>query len=78
MSYSKGVFGFHLSPANIIGNLLFSGVGFVAFKYGKDQSSVRIMVLGGVLMGYSYVVSNTLWMYLIGSGLTAALFFGGD
>ena len=69
------MFGFTISPANILGNILFSGIGFVAFKYGKDQGNGRTMFLGGILMGYSYIISSTLWMYVIGSGLTAALYF---
>ena len=57
--------------ANIIGNLLFSGIGYVAFSYGKRMDNTRLMIQGGVLMGYSYFVPDTLWMYLIGAGLTA-------
>ena len=57
--------------ANIIGNLLFSGIGYVAFSYGKRMDNPRLMIQGGVLMGYSYFVPDTLWMYLIGAGLTA-------
>ena len=61
----------HFTAANIIGNVLFSGIGYVAFTYGKRMGKFRIMVQGGILMGYSYVVPDTLWMYLIGTGLTA-------
>ena len=60
----------HFSIANIIGNVLFSGIGYVAYSYGKRMDNMRIMVQGGVLMGYSYMVPSTLWMYLIGTGLT--------
>ena len=59
------------SAANILGNILFSGIGYVAFSYGKKMDNLRVMIQGGVLMGYSYLVSDTLWMYLIGTGLTA-------
>jgi hypothetical protein len=58
------------SFANIVGNLLFSGIGYIAYSYGKRMDNMGIMVKGGVLMGYSYVVPSTLWMYLIGTGLT--------
>ena len=58
------------SLANIAGNVLFSGIGYIAFSYGKKMDNMRMMVQGGVLMGYSYVVPSTLWMYLIGTGLT--------
>ena len=60
--------------ANIAGNVLFSGIGYVAFQYGRRMEKPRIMVQGGVLMGYSYIVSDTLWMYLIGAGLTAWIY----
>lgn len=59
------------SAANIIGNLLFSGIGYIAYSYGKKMDKTRVMLVGVALMGYSYVVSDTLWMYVIGSVLTA-------
>ena len=59
---------------NLIGGILFGGIGFVAFVYGKKQASFKPMLIGALLMGYSYFVPNTLAMYVIGSILTAALF----
>ena len=64
----------NFTAANIIGNILFSGIGYVAFMYGKRMGKPRVMIQGGVLMGYSYAVSGTLWMCLIGVGLTAWIF----
>ena len=29
------------------------------------------MIQGGILMAYSYIVSDTVWMYIIGTALTA-------
>jgi len=72
MSYSVAVSGFTI--ANIAGNVLFSGIGFVAFQYGRRMEKPRVMVQGGVLMGYSYVVSDTLWMYVIGVALTVWIY----
>ena len=69
MSYSFTMGNF--SAANILGNIFFSGIGYVAFMYGKKTDNMRVMIQGGVLMGYSYLVPSTLWMYLIGAGLTA-------
>ena len=66
------------SIANIAGNVLFSGIGYVAFMYGKRTDNARIMIQGGVLMGYSYIVSDTMWMYLIGAGLTAWVWLARD
>ncbi len=63
-----------MSAANLIGNILFGSVGFVAFVYGKKTASFKPMVLGIALMVFPYFVSNTAAMYGIGSVLTAALF----
>ena len=59
------------SAVNILGNLLFSGIGYIAYSYGKKMDKTRVMIQGVVLMGYSYVVSDTVWMYVIGAALTA-------
>lgn len=61
------------SFSNLIGSLLFSGVGFVAITYGKRTGNMRQMMLGGLLMVYSYF-TNTAMTYVIGAGLTAALY----
>lgn len=62
-----------MTAANLIGGLIFSGVGFVAFTYGKRMGSFRAMLLGALLMGYPYFVSNTALLYLAGLLLTGAL-----
>lgn len=59
------------SAVNIIGNLLFSGIGYIAYSYGKKMDKTRVMIQGGVLMAYSYLVPDTLWLYVIGTALTA-------
>jgi hypothetical protein len=61
-----------LSMGNIVGNLIFSGIGFVALIYGKRQGHIRLMAVGGALMAYPYFVSSTPLMFLIGACLTAA------
>lgn len=58
----------------LIGGFLFSGIGFIAFMYGKGGASLRLMILGAVLMAYPYFVSDALATYVIGSILTAGLF----
>lgn len=62
----------------MIGYFLFGGIGFVAFIYGKKNSLWRPMIIGIVLNVYPYFISSTLWIYLIGMALTAALFFWRD
>ena len=63
------------SPWALMGGILFSCIGFVAFIYGKRNSEFRPMSLGLALMIYPYVIRGVLWTYLIGIGLTAALYF---
>jgi len=58
------------SIANIMGNLLFSGLGYVAYSYGKSMGSIRIRIQGAILMCYSYAVPDTLWLYAIGTALS--------
>jgi hypothetical protein len=66
---------FGLSMANLIGNLLFSSIGFVAFIYGKRMNVWKVMLCGLVLMIFPYFVGDTGTMYAIGTVGTAALFF---
>ncbi len=62
------------TPANLIGNFIFSGIGFVAFVYGKKMTRWKAMALGLALMIYPYFVPDTLWLYGVGAVLTALLF----
>ena len=64
--------------SSIFAQLVFGSVGFVALIYGKKQASVKAMVIGAALMGYTYFVTNTIALYGIGVLLTAALFFWRD
>lgn len=63
---------------SIVGNLLFSSIGFVAFAYGKKTQRFRVMAMGGVLMVFPYFVSGAAMMWLVGAGLTAALYYYRD
>ena len=63
------------SAANLIGNLFFSGIGFVAFVYGRKQGLWKPCVIGIVLMVYPYFVSNVWLMYGIGAALSFALYY---
>ena len=62
----------------LVGDFLFSGIGLIAFMYGKGEASLRLMILGAVLMAYPYLVSDTLATYAIGIILTAGLFLFRD
>ena len=64
-----------LSPATILVAVVFSIVGWVAFRRGKRDGEPRPLFLGIALMAYGYFVSNA-WVSLgIGTILTLLLFF---
>jgi hypothetical protein len=64
--------------SNLIAGLIFGSIGFVAFIYGKKQASAKHMVIGGLLLAYTYFVPNVIAVYAIGAVLTLALFFPRD
>ncbi len=63
------------SFANLIGSIIFSGIGFAAFVYGKKQGSIKPLIIGVILMGYPYFLPGTLAIYGVGIGLCGLLFF---
>lgn len=63
------------SPAFIAGAILFSIIGYAAYRYGKKLSLAGPKWIGIALMLYSYVTPETWMMYTVGSGLCAALYF---
>ena len=65
----------NLSVGNLAASLLFSGIGFVAFRYGKTTQNYRMLLMGVALMGYSYVTPTTEMNWLVGAALTVGLYF---
>jgi len=63
------------SAAKIFADIIFGAIGFVAFLYGKKNKEFRPMIVGAVLMAYSYFISGTFLLYLIGIALIATLYF---
>lgn len=66
------------SGALLVGSVLFSSIGFIAFIYGKRMSVWKPMLLGLVLMAYPYFIEDTLTLFAIGVVLCAALFLFRD
>ncbi len=60
------------SSALLLG-MLFSGIGFVAFRYGRKMERVPPVVLGMALMLYPLLVSGPGWMAAVGVCLTSGL-----
>lgn len=63
-----------MTAASLIAGILFGSIGFVAFVYGKKQSSLKAIVIGVLLMVYPYFIPNVIALYAIGAVLTACLF----
>ena len=66
------------SVGGLIGSLVFSGIGFVAFTAGRKQQHYRLMGFGALMMGYSYFTSGAALTWGIGAALTAAWYFLSD
>jgi hypothetical protein len=54
-------------------SILFSGIGYVAFRYGRRMQLMPPVVLGLALMLYPLVVSGAVWTAVVGAGLTGGL-----
>lgn len=68
----QGIAGF--SVWGIVGTLLFSTIGLVAFMYGKKRAEAAPIIFGIVLMAYPYFLKGTVALYLVGFGLTCAFY----
>ena len=66
------------TPAYIVGVVLFSLIGIAAFSYGRKTQRPRAKWIGLALMLYPYIVSDTVWMFVVGAALCGALWFWRD
>ena len=63
---------------NLIAGFIFSGIGLVAFIYGKKEGSFKPLLIGAALMTYPYFLTSTFWLYAVGIGLCVLLYFWRD
>ena len=63
------------SKEYILGAILFSIIGWIAYRHGKKEAYPQIKWIGIVLMVYGYFASETWALYLIGGGLCAGLYW---
>ena len=63
------------SFTNLIVGLIFSGIGIVAFVYGKKQGSFKPLLIGIALMVYPYFLTSTFWLCTVGIGLCLLLYY---
>jgi hypothetical protein len=65
------------TKGSIVAMVIFSIVGMGYLTYGKRSQQILMAVCGIVLMGYSYFVDGTVYIILIGVGLSALPFILG-
>lgn len=63
--------------AYIFGLILFSVIGYAAYRYGKKAALAGPRWIGLALMLYSYATPQTWLMYAIGAMLCVAQYFFG-
>jgi hypothetical protein len=62
-----------LDGGSLIASLIVSSIGFVVFAYGKRLERLPQVIVGLVLMGFPYLVPDTLLMSAIASVLLVGL-----
>ncbi len=63
------------SMSYLIGGIIFTIVGYIAYRHGKKVANSSIKGIGITLMVYPIFVSDDGLLYLIGCGLCTALYF---
>ncbi len=62
-----------MDAAALFASLIVSGVGYVAFSYGRKQKRAPPLALGIALMIFPYFVDGALAIYGIGAALSVLL-----
>ncbi len=57
-----------------MGMVLFSMLGFWAIKEGRREANIKQLLLGILLVGYSYFTPAPWLVWVLGIGLTVAVF----
>jgi hypothetical protein len=60
-------------PSTLFVIIVFSAVGFAAFRHGKTEGNILCLLLGIALMVYPYFVEGFVLNTLIGVALSAAV-----
>jgi hypothetical protein len=64
-----------MDGSELLASLFISSIGLVLFLYGKKQSRVPQMVVGVVLLVYTYFLSSIAWMFAIAAVLLGLLYW---
>lgn len=61
-------------PGALAGMVLFSMLGLWAFKEGRREANIKLLLMGIALVGYSYFTPQTWVVWVAGIGLTVVAF----
>ena len=61
------------SPAYLFGAVVFGLVGWAAFRFGRKRERPRTTWLGVALMLYTYAISRTWLLYVVGAVLCGGI-----
>ena len=62
------------SFSSLFAGLFFGTVGFAAFRFGRKTERPRPMVLGMALIVMPWLITSTLWQWVVGLLLIVGLF----
>jgi hypothetical protein len=67
---------FHIDTGSLFASIIWGGLGFGFFIYGKKQQSPPALIGGIALMAITYLISDSaLWMSLAAIGILAGIYF---
>lgn len=66
------------TPAALVAMLLFSGIGFVAFSYGRKMERWPLAIGGVVLMVYPYFINRAWLLWALGVAICGAMYWFKD
>ena len=61
---------FDITISSLFAGIIFGGVGLFLLRAGRSKSDNRLVVIGVLLMGYSYFTKNAFMDWGIGFGLS--------
>lgn len=63
------------SPSYLVGAILFSIIGYAAYRYGKKTSVGTTKWMGIALMLYPYAIAETWQLYAVGVCLCVGVYY---
>jgi len=65
----------NISASSLFAAIVFGSIGLFLFQVGRKRSNVPVLIIGIVMMAYSYFTSSPVADWGIGLGLSAAAYY---